>query len=473
MSVRISGYELEHRLGEGSHGTVWRARQVSAMNRPVAIKRLPSSTGLKVQPIAADGAAGDMAAAEGVIVTPDVGRLRHEAEVLVALDHPHIVPVFDVIEDGDGIAIVMRLAAGGSVADRLVRGRTFSLDEVLRIGAQVADALASAHRRGVLHLDVKPGNVLLTAEGDAMLADFGVAEWRHAQRPTTASGGSDGFVAPEVIAGCGHDQRADVFSLGRLLEVLAADHLSGSDASWLARLTGEMTSPEPDRRPPSCAIVAASLRAGRAPDPTSTEPTEPVAAGAEPAAAMARVEPATRLFGPRPPATPYLSSERRPPRAIVVAVVAAAVVVVGCTATFVTGGGAPTAAAGDTPPTVVASPARAPADASKVAVDCSPAPSSPPPAGGEMLLADIDGDGCDDPVVRSGNVLERNGIRFALGEPTDVPVLGDWNCDGVATPAIWRASSATAHLFDGWAAAGEPLPAVEVVDAQQAPATAC
>jgi hypothetical protein len=100
------------------------------------------------------------------------------------------------------------------------------------------------------------------------------------------------------------------------------------------------------------------------------------------------------------------------------------------------------------------------------------------PAGAERLAADLDGDGCVETVLRLGNVLERTGPggvveRFELGSPGDVPVLGDWDCDGRATPGVYRGAAGQAFLFDGWAAPGRPLPAVRTVAASAPPATSC
>ena len=94
---------------------------------------------------------------------------------------------------------------------------------------------------------------------------------------------------------------------------------------------------------------------------------------------------------------------------------------------------------------------------------------------GDVLVGDTDGDGCDEAVVREGNMLVRDEVRYALGEGGDVPVLGDWDCDGVDTPGVVRPSTGQAFLFDGWAADGEELPAVKTVAAPggELPATGC
>jgi len=83
----------------------------------------------------------------------------------------------------------------------------------------------------------------------------------------------------------------------------------------------------------------------------------------------------------------------------------------------------------------------------------------------EVVYEDVDGDGCDEPLVLAGNVVEWNGLRFSVGEPGDAVLVGDWDCDGVATAAAWREADGVAFVFvfDGWAGAGEELPAARRV----------
>ena len=173
-------------------GTVVRARQRASGGRLVAIKRLPGGGGADL-----------------------VARLRREGEVLAALDHPHIVRVFELVADGEGLAIVMQYAAGGSLAELLRDAGARSPAETVGVAAPVADALASAHRRGVLHRDVKPGNILFTADGEPLLSDFGTARWV-AEGSVTAPGAAwltAEYLDPEVAEGGKPDARSDVYSL--------------------------------------------------------------------------------------------------------------------------------------------------------------------------------------------------------------------------------------------------------------------
>jgi serine/threonine-protein kinase len=138
--------------------------------------------------------------------------------VLAELDHPHIVRVLDVLEDGDGVAICMQLASGGSLEALLAERRRLDPGEVVAVAVPIAQALGSAHQRRVLHLDVKPANILFTSDGEPLLGDFGVA--RTLGWLTAVLGGGDAvagtahYIAPELLEGGTPDPRSDVYSLG-------------------------------------------------------------------------------------------------------------------------------------------------------------------------------------------------------------------------------------------------------------------
>lgn len=190
---RLGDYELVEPVGHGTMGTVWRARQVGRVARQVAIKRV---------------AGGDSQA---------IARLRREAEALAALDHPHVVGILDVVDDGDGLAIVMVWAAGGSLAELLADLGRLEPAQVVRVVTPVAEALASAHRRGVLHRDVKPSNVVFTGDGEPLLTDFGVARLGDAEPLTDQRGAALGtaeYLDPVVADGGPPDERADQYALG-------------------------------------------------------------------------------------------------------------------------------------------------------------------------------------------------------------------------------------------------------------------
>src|SRR5262245_51857710 len=150
-------YERVARLGRGGMGVVDLARRDDGTE--VALKRLTLH-----------GSTDDIARARQ--------RIEREAEVLTRLDHPNIVELLEVLDDGDDITLVMAYLTGGTLADRVAKHGPAPADEVERLADDLGRALAEAHRAGVIHRDIKPGNVLFDAHGVPHLADFGVASSR-------------------------------------------------------------------------------------------------------------------------------------------------------------------------------------------------------------------------------------------------------------------------------------------------------
>jgi hypothetical protein len=147
-------------------------------------------------------------------------RIRREAEVLQSLHHPAIVELRDVVDDGDDLVLVMEHLPGGNLATRVHDHGPLPAEEVERLADVLLDALAAAHRQGVVHRDVKPANVLFRADGSAALADFGVAVHRDATPGLTATEtvvGTPGFMSPEQARGEPATAASDVFSLGATL----------------------------------------------------------------------------------------------------------------------------------------------------------------------------------------------------------------------------------------------------------------
>ena len=145
-------------------------------------------------------------------------RFRREARAASELVHPHIVPIIDAGELGGVVFTVMPFLTGGSLAERVARGPQNPV-EVASVVAQAASALDYAHRRGIVHRDVKPDNVLFDEDGHALLTDFGIAETR-SQGRLTASGramGTPHYMSPEQALGKLVDGRSDVYALGVLM----------------------------------------------------------------------------------------------------------------------------------------------------------------------------------------------------------------------------------------------------------------
>jgi serine/threonine-protein kinase len=198
----VGRYVLIEEIGRGSMGTVYRATD-PLIERTVAVKTVQLS---KLD----DGS-----------LEPRMRFLR-EAKAAGRLTHPGIVAVYDVGELEDLAFIVMEFVEGRSLKEVLEAGNPVPLATAAEIVRQAADALAVAHRSGVIHRDVKPGNLMLTRTGALKITDFGIARIDQSQRTRTGVlVGSPGYMSPEQLSGKPVDGRSDVFSLGSLLYELA------------------------------------------------------------------------------------------------------------------------------------------------------------------------------------------------------------------------------------------------------------
>ncbi len=200
---KIGPYDILAPLGAGGMGEVYRARD-TRLDREVAIKILP----------AASRADADARA-----------RFRREALALSRLNHPNIETVYDFGEDAGVDYLVLEFVPGETLGSRLERGRVPER-EAADLGAQVAEALAEAHERGVLHRDLKPGNIMVTPKGRVKVLDFGLAKLAQApgeSTPTMAvtmvgtTTGTLAYMAPEQLLGEAVDARADLYALGVVL----------------------------------------------------------------------------------------------------------------------------------------------------------------------------------------------------------------------------------------------------------------
>src|SRR4051794_17258434 len=199
-------YRIERRLGAGGMSTVFRA-QDTVLERPVAVKLL-------AEHLAQDDAF--------------VARFRREALAAARLQHPNIVQVFDSGQDADSARhyIVMEYVDGQSCADLLRQHRMFDSDDTVRIVRDACQGLDYAHRAGVIHRDVKPGNLLVSSEtGTTKLADFGIAKAAEQTRITQVGAvlGTAAYLSPEQATGAEATPASDIYSLG----VCAYQFLSG------------------------------------------------------------------------------------------------------------------------------------------------------------------------------------------------------------------------------------------------------
>jgi serine/threonine protein kinase len=219
----VSAYRVDHELGRGGMAVVYAAHQ-EELDRPVALKVL----------------------AEHLAGNPEFrDRFLREARIAARLHHPHLVRTFDIAELDGLPCIVMELLPGGTL-----EGGVLTLEE----GAQIADALAFAHEKGVVHRDLKPANILRAANGDVKLADFGIARAVEETMVTQAGTvlGTLRYLAPEQAEGRVAGPAADVYSLGVVLDELGVRH----------PILGPMRAADPGRRP-SAAEVAAALTGTR------------------------------------------------------------------------------------------------------------------------------------------------------------------------------------------------------------------
>jgi len=205
---RFGRYEIVAELGRGAMGVVYQARDPQ-IDRLVAVKTVSLS--------------GHEADEEKEFRM----RFMHEAQAAGRLHHPGIVAIFDVGENpqNHNPYIVMEYVAGEPLNRILKREKKLSLPTALQLTEEIAEALDYAHAQGVIHRDVKPGNILVTGEGHAKIADFGIAKLNLAH--FTVPGrvlGTPAYMAPEQLSGEGVDGRSDLFSLGVILYAMVTGH---------------------------------------------------------------------------------------------------------------------------------------------------------------------------------------------------------------------------------------------------------
>nr|WP_026332435.1 protein kinase [Deinococcus apachensis] len=236
----VRQYELLERVGAGAYGEVYRAYQAE-VGREVAVKVIRPE--LAAQP-------------------EFVRRFEVEAQLVARLEHPHIVPLYDYWREPGGAYLVMRWLPT-TLARRLDAG-PLTLPEGLRLVRQVGAALAAAHRQGVVHHDVKPDNLLLDEDGNAYLADFGIA------RPVGRGGGAGSpYLPPEQGRGEPPGPLGDLYSLGQVLRAaLGADGRGAGMPGDVLAVLATATAPEPSHRYADVARFVAAFEAAAGPRPS-------------------------------------------------------------------------------------------------------------------------------------------------------------------------------------------------------------
>ncbi|MCP2182598.1 serine/threonine-protein kinase [Prauserella alba] len=252
-------YRVLSRIGSGAMGAVWMA-QDELLHRTVAIKQLLLQSGLEENEI-------DDARA----------RTMREARIAARLHHPNAISVFDVVTDDSGQpCLVMEYLESTSLAQELQGGRTLAPIDVAQIGAQVSAALKAAHAVGIVHRDIKPGNILLAPNGMVKLTDFGISRAKDDVTVTKTGmiAGTPAYLAPEVAIGGDPGPESDVFSLGSTLYAATEGQppfgLSENTLSLLHAVAAGQINP-PRQSGPLTSVLAVMLHPETEHRPTAEE----------------------------------------------------------------------------------------------------------------------------------------------------------------------------------------------------------
>jgi serine/threonine protein kinase len=245
----ISHYRILAEAGRGAMGVVYKAEDTT-LGRMVALKFLPEE--LATHP-------------------PALERLRREARMIGALNHPGICTVYELGEASGRVFLAMEFLEGESLRERIARG-PLAKGEFFEIAVQVAKALEAAHGQGMVHRDIKPDNLFLTTQGVVKLMDFGLAkpiEEEGGAAPQSSVTGTSGYMSPEQMRGEALDARSDIYSFGRVLAELAGD----APASGVATVIAKALVRDPAERWQSAAELRTALE-GIRPEPGQRIPQQ-------------------------------------------------------------------------------------------------------------------------------------------------------------------------------------------------------
>jgi tetratricopeptide (TPR) repeat protein/tRNA A-37 threonylcarbamoyl transferase component Bud32 len=226
---RLGNYEILEEIGRGGMGVIYRARQRHS-RRIVAVKRVLSYHADSRETLA---------------------RFRREAQAAASLDHPNILPIFEVSESEDGLPFFSMKFAPGGTLQQVAPALRKEPRQCVALVAKIARAVQYAHSRGILHRDLKPGNILLDARGEPFVSDFGLAKWLDTSSDLTRTltiFGTPGYIAPEQASASAADLKptADIYSLGALLFDLLAGRppFLGAHALSVIRQASELPAPK-------------------------------------------------------------------------------------------------------------------------------------------------------------------------------------------------------------------------------------
>ena len=226
---RLGNYQILEEVGRGGMGVIYRARQRHS-GRIVALKRVLTYHADSHETLA---------------------RFRREAEAATSLDHPNILPVYEVSETEDGLPFFsMKFATGGSLRT-VAAGLREERREYVRLMAKITRAIEYAHTQGILHRDLQPGNILLDARGEPMVSDFGLAKWLDEESDLTrtlTTFGTPGYIAPEQAQGAHFSSAADIYGLGAILFNLLAGRPPFIGANALSVIQQAAATPAPKLR---------------------------------------------------------------------------------------------------------------------------------------------------------------------------------------------------------------------------------
>jgi len=222
---KIGRYIVKSELGRGGMATVYRAHDPS-VDREVAIKVLPRE----------------------MLHDPQFrSRFEREIKMVAALEHPSIVPIYDVGDEDGQPYFVMRYMTGGSLSDGIEKGK-FSVQDTARIVEKIAKGLAYSHRKGIIHRDLKPDNILFDDNGDPFISDFGVAKLTESSGGLTGSGviGTPAYMSPEQAQGSEIDSRSDVYGLGVIIYQMLSGQQPYSADTPMGVVVKHITEPVPE-----------------------------------------------------------------------------------------------------------------------------------------------------------------------------------------------------------------------------------